>query len=147
MQNKEHSRTDHQDANFVDTRAATKTKLALGQLSVFSGGSYYIHRLNTLRPRQMGAILQMTFSNSFSWKRYILIQMPLRFVPECSIYNKPALVRIMVWCRTVPSSESMKTKFICVWFVCVSTHIHVCIWRLAPFYTSNNLIKSFNGRI
>ena len=51
MQNKEHSRTDNQDANFVDTRADTKTKLALWQLSVFNSGWYYIHRLNTLRQK------------------------------------------------------------------------------------------------
>ena len=47
LQNKEHSRTENQDANFVDTHAATKIELALGQLSVFSGVSYYIHRQHT----------------------------------------------------------------------------------------------------
>ena len=48
---------------------------------------------------KMAAILQMTFSNSFSCKKNvcILIQMSLKFVPKSLINNNTTLFKIMVW--------------------------------------------------
>ena len=55
------------------------------------------------------------------------IGISLKFVPRCPINNKPALVRVMAWCRTgdKPFPETMITLFtdaICYKF----TEIDVC---------------------
>ena len=46
-------------------------------------------------------------------KFFILIQIPLKFVPKGPIDNDPALVQIMAWRRTgdKPLSETMLTQF------------------------------------
>ena len=55
----------------------------------------------------MANILQMIFSNKFSWtddKNYFIwIQISLKLGSKGSIDNKPALVQIMTWCRQTPS--------------------------------------------
>ena len=49
---------------------------------------------NTLRPRQMAAIFQTTFSNAFYMNDYVLIsiKISLKFVPKGQISNIPTLV-------------------------------------------------------
>ena len=56
----------------------------------------------TLRPRQNACQMQMTYSNSFSFKKIycILIQMSPKFAKKCPIQNRLAMVQIMVWHRT-----------------------------------------------
>ena len=58
----------------------------------------------------MAAILQTTFSNTFSSMKLfeILIKISLKFVPKVPIDYKPALVQIMA-CRLL--SEPMITYF------------------------------------
>ena len=50
---------------------------------------------------------------SLNEKVRILIKIPLKFVAECPIDNKPALVQIMAWHGTddKPLSESMLAWF------------------------------------
>ena len=37
-------------------------------------------------------------SNAFSWVKFsILIQISLKFIPECSADNKPVLIQVMAW--------------------------------------------------
>ena len=58
--------------------------------------------LNTLRPKQNGRhfpdnILRWIFLHEYVW---ILIKISSKVVPRCPIYNIPALVQIMTWCRS-----------------------------------------------
>ena len=71
---------------------------------------------NTLRPRQNGChfpidIFKCIFLNQNVW---ISIQISLKFVPNGSISNIPALVQIMTWCRPgdKPSSEPMMVSLL-----------------------------------
>ena len=80
--------------------------------------------INTLRPRQMDAIWQMTFSfkciflNENIW---ISIKISMKFVPKGRINNIPALVQIVAWCRLgdKPLSEPMMVSF----------PMHICVTR------------------
>ena len=79
--------------------------------------------VNTLRPRQNGRhfpdyIFKCIFLNENVW---ILIKIPLNFVPRGPIYSIPALVQKMAWHwpGNKPLSEPM--------MVCLLTHI--CITR------------------
>ena len=62
---------------------------------------------------KMAAILQMTFSNAFSWMFSILIQISLKFVPKGPIDNKWALDQVMAWRRIgdKPLPEPMLIQF------------------------------------
>ena len=64
----------------------------------------------------MADILQMTFSDAFSWKKSFafLIGISLNFVADGVIDNKSALVQVMAWHRTgaKPLLESMMAQFI-----------------------------------
>ena len=64
---------------------------------------------------KMAAISQTILSDAFfvNEKFYILIKIPLKFVPKCPIDNNPALVQIMAWCRKgdKPLSAPMLTTF------------------------------------
>ena len=77
--------------------------------------------VNTLRPRQNSRhfpddIFKCIFLNENVW---ILIKISLKFVPNGSINNIPALVQIMVWRRPgdKPLSETMMVR--------LPTHIYV----------------------
>ena len=78
---------------------------------------------NTLRPRQMDAISQTTFSNAFSSMKMFefRLKISLKFVPKGPINNIPALVPIMAWRRSgdKPLSEPMM----------VSLPTHICVTR------------------
>ena len=67
-------------------------------------GPDLFYSINTLRPRENGAISQTIFSNVL-----ISIKISLMFVPKCPINNIPALVQIMAWRRlgVKPLSEPM----------------------------------------
>ena len=79
--------------------------------------------LNTLRPRQNGChfaddIFKCIFLNENIW---ILIKISLKFVPNASINNIPALVQIMAWRHPgdKPLSEPMM----------VNLPTHICVIR------------------
>ena len=79
--------------------------------------------LNTLRPRQNGChfaddIFKRIFLNENIW---IPIKISLKFVPNGSIKNIPALIQIMAWCRPCdkPLSEPMM----------VNLPTHICVTR------------------
>ena len=83
-------------------------------------------RFNTLRPRQMDAISQTTFSMHF-------LDISLKFVPEGRINNIRALVQIMAWRRLGDklSSELMM----------VSLLTHICVTRpqwVKQFWATSN---------
>ena len=78
-------------------------------------------RVNTLRPRQNGRhfpddIFKCNFLNENGW---VLIPIPLKFVPNGQINNIPTLVQIMAWRRSgdKPLSEPMMVSLL--------THIRV----------------------
>ena len=79
--------------------------------------------INTLRPRQMDAISQTTFSNAFSWMKMFefWLKFPWSLFPRVPINNIPALVQMMAWRRPgdKPLSELMM----------VSLLTHICITR------------------
>ena len=92
--------------------------------------------LNTLRPRQMDAIWQTTFSNAFSWMKMFEFLLNFhwvlfKFVPTGQINNIPALVQIMAWRRPgdKPLSEPMM----------VSLPTHICVTRPQWVNASNGL--------
>ena len=73
-------------------------------------------------------------------KFYILIKISLKFVPNGSIDNNPALVQIMAWCRigTKPLSEPMLT-----WF----TDTHIYIWYVLGGHELSSSLKPSNSWI
>ena len=79
--------------------------------------------INILRPRQMAAIFQTTFSNAFSLMK--IYEFRLRFhwslYPKVRINNIPALVQIMAWRRPgdKPLSEPMVVNLL----------THICVTR------------------
>ena len=78
--------------------------------------------INTLRPRQMDAIVQTTFWNAFSWMNvWIPIKISLKFVPKGRINNIPILVQVMAWRRPgdKPLSEPMMVRL----------PTHICVTR------------------
>ena len=92
--------------------------------------------VNTVRPRQDSRydaydVLKCIFLNENVW---MLLQIPLKFVPKGPINNIPALVQIMAWRRPgdKPLSEPMS--------VLVPTHI--CVTR--PQWVKS-LIARFMG--
>ena len=91
-------------------------------------------KLNTLRPRQNGRHLaDDTFNSIFVNENVrILITFSLKFVPNGSINNIPALVQIMAWCRwgDKPLSEPM--------MVILPTHI--CVTR--PQWVKTQLVRN-----
>ena len=84
---------------------------------------WWLKSINTLRPRRNGRyfaddVLKCIFLNENMW---ILLKIPLKFVPKGPINNIPALVQIITWHRPgdKPLSEAMS--------VFVPTHI--CVIR------------------
>ena len=79
-------------------------------------GNGLANAVNTLRPRQMDAISQTTFSNAFSWMKMFEFRLP-----KVPINNILAMVQIMAWCRPgdKPFSEPMV----------VSLPTHICVTR------------------
>ena len=72
-----------------------------------------MHNIKTLRLRQNGHhfaddIMRYIFFNENVW---ILIKISMKFVPECSVTNIPALVQIMVWHRLGDKSLSEPMVF------------------------------------
>ena len=61
----------------------------------------------------MAAILQTMCWNQFPLWKLLYFYILLKFVPRGPIENIPALVQIMVWCRSgdKPSSEPAMAKF------------------------------------
>ena len=79
--------------------------------------------INTLMPRQNGRhsphdIVKCIFLNENVW---ILIEIPLNFVPKCPINNIPALVQKMAWRR--PSDKPLSEPMM------VSLLTHICVTR------------------
>ena len=80
--------------------------------------------LNTLRPRQMDAISQTTFSNAFSWMKMFEFRLKFHWSlfpwVQLTIFQS-AMVQIMAWCRPgdKPLSEPMM----------VSLLTHICVTR------------------
>ena len=72
-------------------------------------------RFNSSPLDKMVAILQTTFSNTFSfkWKVLFFNQISLKFVPKCRIDNKSVLVHVMAWCQT---GDKPLTEPILTWF-------------------------------
>ena len=87
----------------------------------FSGS--YCLILNSLRPRQNGRLFaDDTFKRIFLHENItISTKNSLKFVPKRLINNIPALVQIMVWCRSgdKPLSEPMM----------LSSPTHICVTR------------------
>ena len=83
----------------------------------------YASWVNTLRPRQMDAISQTTFSNAFFFNEnvWIPIKFSLKFVPKGAINNIPAMVQIMAWRRSgdKPLSEPLMVRLL----------THICVTR------------------
>ena len=84
--------------------------------------------LNTLRPRQNGRhfpddIFQCIFLNENVW---ILIKIPLKFVPKGPMSNIPALVQIMAWRRPgdMPLSEPMMVRLQTLIFITRPQWVH-----------------------
>ena len=79
--------------------------------------------INTLRPKQIAAILQTIFFQCISLNENIWnsIEMSLKFVPKGPINNIPALVQIMSWRRRgdKPLSEPMMVRLL----------THICVIR------------------
>ena len=80
--------------------------------------------LNSLRPRQMDAISQTTFSNAFSWMKMFEFRLKfhwVKFLAKGPINNIPAMVQIMAWRRPgdKPLSEPMM----------VGSPTHICVTR------------------
>ena len=107
------------------------------------------YALNTLRPRQDGCyladdVLKCIFFNENVW---ILLKIPLKFVPWGPIKNIPALVQIMAWRRpgNKPLSETMLVfvpTHICFtrpqWvklglFLVITEVLNVSIWFTWPY--------------
>ena len=79
--------------------------------------------INTLRPRQEGRhfpddISKCIFLNENVW---ILIKISLKFVPQRTIENIPALVQIMAWQQ--PGDKSLSAPMM------VSLLTHICVTR------------------
>ena len=99
-----------------------------------------------LRPRQNGRhfpddIFKCIFLNENAW---ILIKISLKFVPEGSINNIPALVQIMAWRRpgAKPLSEPMLVRI--PTHICVTrpqwVKIHTVMLNMTTFH---DMIKSY----
>ena len=80
------------------------------------------HVINTLRPRQNGRLLaddtfKCIFLNENVWG---LAEIPLKYVPECRIDDKQALVQIMAWCRSGDKPLSKPMMVILLTHICVT---------------------------
>ena len=104
-----------QQGNHVNTHGSSNHAQLAPKLREYKWG------FNTLRPRQMDAISQTTFSSAFSWNEnfWISIKMSLKFVPKGPNNNIRALVQIMAWHGPgdKPLSEPMM----------VSSTTHICV--------------------
>ena len=80
------------------------------------------HALTNWGWDMMAAVLQMTFSNAFSWmkKVWISIKFSLKFVPMGSINNKQTLVQKMSWRRTSDQPLSETTVGSLMTYICVT---------------------------
>ena len=74
-----------------------------------------VHAFNTLRPRQDGRQFEDYIFKYIFFQRKCLnaTKVSLKFVPNGSIDNMPAMVRSMAWCQTGYKSlpEPMLTQF------------------------------------
>ena len=95
------------------------------------------HDINTLRPRWNGRhftndIFKCIFLTENSW---FSLKISLKFVPKFRIYNIPAMVQIMAWCRPgdKPLSEPMVVRLL----------THTCVNRLqqSQGIAYNNLLE------
>ena len=89
--------------------------------------------LNTLRPRQNGRhfaddIFKCIFLNENVW---IPIKISLKFVPQCTINNIPALIQIMAWRR--PCDKPLSGPMM------VRLPTHICVTR-PQFIEAESLI-------
>ena len=91
--------------------------------------------VNTLKPSQMAAILQKTYSNASPYV-WILIEISIKFVPKDPIHNNPALVEIMVKRRSGgnPLSEPMM----------VASPTHICVTRPQWVKVTKVFARSWN---
>ena len=77
--------------------------------------------VNTLRPRQNGAVLQTNQTPFFNENVWVLIKNSLKFVPKCLISNILALVQIMAWRR--PGDKLLSELMV------VNLLTHICVTR------------------
>ena len=91
-----------------------------------------ILRLNTLQPTQNGRhFADNTFKRIFlNESARISIKISLKFVPEGTINNIPALVQIMAWRRPgdKPLSEPMVVRFLA--HICI-THVPILVTQVS----------------
>ena len=93
------------------------------QQSLRSAAVSYMFRINSLRPRQNGRhfaddIFKWIFLNENVW---ISIKISLKFVPQCSINNIPALAQIMAWRR--PGAKPLSGPMV------FRLPTHICVTR------------------
>ena len=104
---------------------------------------------------KMATVSQMTFTNAFSWKVFILIQIALKFVAKGPIDNKSALVQVMAWPRTCKYILVISQKYstwqalrqshtLMEWKICtvvVSAQLFLYVW----FPLSKPMLTQFTG--
>ena len=93
--------------------------------------------INKLRPRQIGHhfsddIFKCIFLNE---NVEILIKISLKFVPKGPIYNIPALVQILSWCR--PGAKPLSEPS-----MMVSLLTHICVTRPPWVNDSHHLVQA-----
>ena len=91
-----------------------------------STGSFFLlvihrHVINTLRPRQNGRVLADDIFKCIFLNENVsgLAEIPLKYVPECRIDDKQALVQIMAWRRSGDKPLSKPMMVILLTHICV----------------------------
>ena len=120
---------------FLGCQQAAKLSVILGVMwrtcdVIVTGG-----RVNTLRPRQNGRhfaddIFKRIFLNENIW---IPIKSSLKFVPEGSINNIPALIHIMAWRR--PGDKPLSEPMLIILLT------HICVTR--PQWVKANMTRGW----
>ena len=89
----------------------------------------------------MAAVLQTTFSDEFLYANcYILIQLSLKFLPNCPINNKQALAQIIFWRQ--PGDRSLSGPIIIHFGIYISFEyikyidIYTDLYRVCIIYVS-----------
>ena len=78
-----------------DIRSVVPTTLEYAQWSLIQQVHLLLRRINSLRPRQMNAISQTTFSNAFSWMK--IFEFLLKF--HWSLFPRVQLTIFQQWFR------------------------------------------------
>ena len=100
---------------------------------------------------KMAVILHTTFQRHFNGNVWLSIKFSLKFLLKGPISNIPALVKIMIWCRTGDKPLSQPTMVILSTHICVTWAQRVDMHRNAtervyniyPVWISNKLWSQF----